>query len=205
MAELLVHTLDKLVHPGWRLARIVHRNDVPDGSRGGRARIALIVDGIGVILRLDVLRPSQEGALILETLFCPDEVRLSEAPKVPDVLTSEKELAVARQLVEALEEPFEPAAYHDTYREAVLDVVACKQGERGGIVQEPEPAAGPKATHDLLAALRASVEGAGKTRKQPAGRAAPKRASRVTKKSATAISVPTKPAAPKTTRTRKAA
>jgi len=127
-----------------------------------------------------------EGALILETLHWPDEVRLDEAPKIPKAMASEAEVKMAHGLIEALAAPFEPEKFHDSYREAVLELVEAKQAGRE-VVREPVVAAG-EAPSDLMAALRASMAALGKGReendegeeaaeKAPARRkAAPKRA-----------------------------
>lgn len=138
------------------------------------------VIGIGKIAlrnkeRLCALRP-MDGTLVLETLFYPDEIRSHETNR-PDVLVSDKELAVAGSLVDALEEPFQPEQYRDAYRDAVMKVVEEKlQGQE--VVEQPvAPRAGGKVT-DLMAALRASVDaareqkGAGKS--EPAAKAAEK-------------------------------
>src|SRR3984893_1606312 len=66
---------------------------------------------------LCALRPA-DGALLLETLHYPDEIRARE-DSLPNVLVNDKELAVAGALVDALAEPFDPSQYHDHYRAAL--------------------------------------------------------------------------------------
>jgi DNA end-binding protein Ku len=64
---------------------------------------------------------------------------------------------MASQLVGTLAEDFEPAAFQDTYRDAVLDLVKRKsKGEEIDLMAEEEPAQGD----DLAAALQASLAGA---------------------------------------------
>jgi DNA end-binding protein Ku len=111
---------------------------------------------------LCALRPG-DSSLVLETLHYPDEIRPHEF-SVPDVLVSERELAVAGTLVDALQEPFDPSRYHDHYREALLELIASKTQGREVVVPEGEAAAAP--VGDLMAALRASIEAA---RKRKAG------------------------------------
>jgi DNA end-binding protein Ku len=82
----------------------------------------------------------------------------------PDVAVNERELAVAGTLVEALQEPFDPARYHDRYREALLELIAGKTQGKQVVVPETETAGQPAS--DLMAALRASLEAA---RKRTAG------------------------------------
>jgi DNA end-binding protein Ku len=69
----------------------------------------------------------------------------------------ERELDVARRLVESLAEPFDIGRYKDTYREAVLDLIDRKaSGEE--IVVEPRPAVEALQSPDLMGALQASLE-----------------------------------------------
>lgn len=118
---------------------------------------------------LCAIRP-MDGTLMLETLFYPDEVRIESQPKVPDVLVSERELAMAYSLIELLsEEEFQPEKYRDEYRDALMQIIEAKlQGEE--IVAAPEPAATPVV--DLMEALKASVEAARKAKAEPAPEAA---------------------------------
>jgi DNA end-binding protein Ku len=108
--------------------------------------------------RLCALRP-RDGALVLHTLYFPDEIRVEAAPRLPDVLVSERELAMAHSLIDLLQEPFTPEKFSDSYRQALLNVIEAKvQGSEA--FQMPEPEA-PNVT-DLMAALKASVEAAQK-------------------------------------------
>ncbi|HEY5172096.1 MAG TPA: Ku protein [Acidimicrobiia bacterium] len=107
--------------------------------------------------RLVAIRPV-DGMLCIETMRYADEV-LSRTDLVPDdgdVELTEREVAMARQLVESLAaEHFEPEKYHDEYREQVLGLIERKAaGEE--IVAEPlvEP---PAKVLDLVAALEASL------------------------------------------------
>jgi DNA end-binding protein Ku len=115
---------------------------------------------------LCILRPSEHGILMLETLYYPDEIRTQELPALPDVLVSQPELAMALNLVEMLEEPFEPKQYHDQYRVALLDLIEAK---RNGNEVVATPAAPLPKTVDLMTALKASLEAARKSK----GEAAP--------------------------------
>jgi DNA end-binding protein Ku len=108
--------------------------------------------------RLCALRP-KDGALVLHTLYFPDEIRVEAAPRLPDVLVSERELAMAHSLIDLLQEPFTPEKYGDTYRDALLSVIEAKvQGSEAVLAPAPEA---PNVT-DLMAALKASVEAAQK-------------------------------------------
>jgi len=166
-----------------------------------------------IILRskahLVAIRPL-DGALCVETMRYADEVVPVESlDGLPDDVEepTERELTMARQLIETLSGEFEPEKYHDEYREEVLALIERKAaGEE--IVSEPlveEPAK----VLDLMAALEASLERAGKSgpQKSAASKAtkapAKKAASRkVSAKKVTAKKAPTKKRA---ARTRKSA
>jgi DNA end-binding protein Ku len=105
---------------------------------------------------LCALRPT-DSTLLLETLHYPDEIRERES-SLPSVSVSDRELAVAGTLVDALEERFDASKYHDHYREALLELIARKTEGREVVVPEGVPAAEP--VTDLMAALRASIEAA---------------------------------------------
>jgi DNA end-binding protein Ku len=109
---------------------------------------------------LCALRP-EDGTLLLETLYYPDEIREREL-SVPDVLVNDRELTVAASLVDALAEPFDPSKYHDRYREALLELIRSKTEGRKVVVPEAEQPAAP--VGDLMEALRASIEVARKQR-----------------------------------------
>src|SRR3989449_5454081 len=114
--------------------------------------------------RLCVLRPL-DGALMLQTLFYPDEIRVQGGARPPKVQLSEQELTMALTLIELLSGPFDPAGYRDEYREALMEVIEAKlQGQE---LLESPPA--PRGAVDLMAALRASVEAAGNGKEASAG------------------------------------
>jgi len=116
---------------------------------------------------LCVLRPSEHGVLMLETLYYPDEIRTQDLPSSPDVMVSQPELNMALSLVEMLEEPFDPKKYHDDYRTAVLELIEAKRNGQEIVAQPETPM--PQ-TVDLMAALKASLEAA---KKGKAGAATP--------------------------------
>lgn len=108
------------------------------------------------------------NTLSLETMFYADEIRATDEIAVPeDVALGEKELQMAKSLVEMLTGNFEPERYHDNYREALLELIERKS--EGQEIKRPTPAAG-KVT-DLMEALRASVEAARREKAAGAARA----------------------------------
>jgi DNA end-binding protein Ku len=105
-----------------------------------------------------------EGCISMETIFYPDEVRpTANVPNLQatEVNVNEKELMMAKMLIEQLSVEFDPSKYHDDYREQVMGLINAKiSGEE--IEISPEP----RRTNvvDLMAALQASLQVAqGKT------------------------------------------
>lgn len=139
--------------------------------------------------RLVAVHPRKD-VLMMTTLNYADEINsTSELRELngddKEASVGERELEVARRLVESLAEPFEIGRYKDTYREAVLDLIDRKaSGEE--IVVEPRPAVEATQSPDLMGALQASLEqarergggeasgnGKGKTRKQAPAKSKP--------------------------------
>ena len=110
------------------------------------------------------LRPL-DGALLMNTLHWPDEIRpVAELKGVDaEVDVNPRELQMAKALVENLaEEKFDPNRFQDEYHGALMEVVNAKvQGEE--VVSAPEVEAAP-AVMDLMEALKASVDQAKKQR-----------------------------------------
>lgn len=106
------------------------------------------------------LRPV-DGTIMLHTMYYHDEiVPGAEAPPV-EVKLAPDELELAGSLVKTMAKSFKPEEYKDDYRMALEKIVKAKL--EGVTVRAPKaPAA--KVT-DLMAALRASIEAAGKKSK----------------------------------------
>jgi DNA end-binding protein Ku len=148
----------------------------------GKVAIARVV--IRSKEQLVAIRP-REGTLAMETMLFADEVvptdTLEELGTDGEVKTTDRELTMARQLIDSLSSDFEPEKYHDEYRERVLDLIERKaQGET--IVIE-EPTAEPEQVPDLMAALEASIAGA-KGQSKPKPKAKPKKRAPAKKKAA---------------------
>jgi len=117
-----------------------------------------------VVLRakehLAAIRASGD-ALTVATMVFPDEVVPADQLERPceRAEASSQEVQMACQLVESLGADFEPERYRDEHRERVLELIECKaRGEEVVVGPEPEQ---PKAVPDLMAALEASIAGAG--------------------------------------------
>jgi DNA end-binding protein Ku len=126
-------------------------------ERTGRVAVAKFV--MRSKEHLAVVRP-HDDALVLETMLFHDEVvPLADVEGLPepDLEVSERELAMAEQLVESLSADWEPGKYEDEYRKRVLDLIERKaEGEEIAVAPEPEVTHAPVV--DLAAALEASIE-----------------------------------------------
>jgi DNA end-binding protein Ku len=101
------------------------------------------------------------NTISLETMFYADEIRATDDMEIPqDVALGDKEMQMAKSLVEMLTGDFQPEKYHDNYREALLELIERKS--EGQEIKRPAPVTG-KVT-DLMEALRASVEAARRER-----------------------------------------
>jgi DNA end-binding protein Ku len=121
----------------------------------GKVAIARVV--IRSKEQLVAIRPMGE-VLVMSSMLFPDEVvppdNLDERPD-GSVESSERELKMARQLIESLSGDFDHSKYHDTYREQVLEMIERKaQGEEIAVQPAAEE---PTKVPDLMAALEASL------------------------------------------------
>src|SRR6266550_436107 len=136
----------------------------------GKVAIARVV--IRTKEQLVAIRPIGD-VLAMATMNFHDEVvdpeSFDEAPG-EDVDTSKREVDMAKQLIDSLTaKEFDPEKYHDTYREAVLDMIE-KKAEGQEIVLQPVEE--PEKVPDLMAALEASLaaakeDGGGKETSRP--------------------------------------
>lgn len=100
-----------------------------------------------------------ENCLCLETMHFPDEIRaINQVPNLPSAANvNEKELEMAKTLVEQLSEKFDASKYTDEYRIALSELIEQKiAGESIDIVNAPTAA--KSNVIDLMAALQASIE-----------------------------------------------
>jgi DNA end-binding protein Ku len=111
--------------------------------------------------QLCALRP-QDGTLVLETLYYPDEIRIEKGIEQSEMQVSEREMQMATALVDVLSDRFDPSKYHDEYRQALMELIEAKQKGRE-VVAPPAPAG---KVVDLMAALRESVEAARRRRSE---------------------------------------
>jgi DNA end-binding protein Ku len=115
---------------------------------------------------LVAVRPTR-GVLGLETLYFADEVR-APLPRwqEPSASLRKAELQMARKLIDAMEEPWEPGRYRDPYRERVMELIRQREEAQEVVEAEDEEVAGAPPVPDLMAALKASVERFAKPKRQ---------------------------------------
>jgi len=139
----------------------------------------------------------KDRVFVLETMFWPDEIRAAEFDTVDsDEKVRENEVDMAKALIENLTEPWNPEAFSDQYREALLEIVERKVA--GEPIEAPAEAP-PARVVDLMDALKASVAAAKKKTPSAGG------AKRTTAKKTAAKKSAAKAAAKRTTTTRKKA
>src|SRR5580692_7694830 len=118
---------------------------------------------------LVAIRPA-EKVLMLETMFFQDEIRdpeeeLDTLPPVGNA--NEKELSIAKKLVESLTDEWDPSRYKNTYRVRVEELIEQKRAGHA-VVHGSEDR--PKSNViDLMSALQASID---RSTKRPARSAA---------------------------------
>ncbi len=153
----------------------------------------------------------REGVVVLETMVWPDEVREPAFGFLDqDVNVRSQERAMAESLVESMAGDFEPDQYTDEYREALQQVIDAKIEGREVVDTSPaKPDTGQVV--DLMAALRASVDAAKRSRGEaapaarPARKAAPAKAAPATAKRAPAKKAAAKAPAKKAAKVSKTA
>ncbi len=105
--------------------------------------------------------------MLLTTLHWPDEIRSTAELDLPEEEPEIKpaERAMAQQLIAAMTAEFDPANYHDDYREALEKIIEAKvAGQETVAIAPAEPSSN---LVDLMAALEASVKAAVDARTPP--------------------------------------
>ena len=158
----------------------------------------------------------RDGVIVMETMVWPDEVREPDfAFLEQDVDLRPQERAMAESLVSSMAGDFEPDRYSDEYREALQKVIDAKVEGHEVVDTAPAETSTSGNVVDLMAALRASVEAAKRSRgetsagddapasQQTSGATTPAR--KASPRKATAAKAAGRPAAKKTPPAKKAA
>jgi DNA end-binding protein Ku len=101
-----------------------------------------------------ILRPSDKG-IMLHTMYYSDEIRSADAFRTDSSQVKDKELNLAKMLIESLEAEFEPQKYHDTYRANLKQMIEAKIAGQN-VVETPQPHVAP--VIDIMEALKKSLE-----------------------------------------------
>ena len=98
-------------------------------------------------------------ALVLELMrFANELVDVKEFSFPGTDTLREQELSMAKQLVENLAEPFDPAKYTDDYRSNLMKLIRAKMKGKKVTAAEPLPEEEDTTVLDLMARLQASLE-----------------------------------------------
>jgi DNA end-binding protein Ku len=101
----------------------------------------------------------RDDVIVLQMLLWPDEVRQPDFGFLDDdVELRPQELQMASSLVESMAGDFEPAEFHDEYREALQQLIEAKEGRAETVATPGEKTERTGQVVDLMSALRASVE-----------------------------------------------
>jgi Ku protein len=103
----------------------------------------------------------RDGVITLEKMFFHDEIRPAKDVGPGSVKVAKAELEMATTLIQQFKGSFEPEKYEDTYRDALCSMIEAK---RKGETITAAPVEEDEEPTDLLAALRASVEAAKKSK-----------------------------------------
>jgi DNA end-binding protein Ku len=113
---------------------------------------------------LVMLRPRPKS-LTLHTMYFENEIRYaSEYHDSGTAKLKAQEVNLAKQLIESLEAPFQPAKYHDEYQERLRKMLQAKQ-EGKEIVTEAQPRLAPVV--DMMEALKKSLAARSRKPAQP--------------------------------------
>lgn len=126
-------------------------NAMKDTGKIGIAQIAIRSKSSLAAIRV------LDECLAVETMFYPDEIRpIAQVPNLPgQEEVKEKELTMAKMLIEQLSTPFDAAKYTDQYRERLLDLIQHKVAGEEVRIAPTQPQTN---VVDLMAALQASIE-----------------------------------------------
>jgi DNA end-binding protein Ku len=114
---------------------------------------------------LAAIRP-YDRALALETMYFPDEIIADDSiPGLPkQQRVADREMKMAKQLIDSLSTDFDADKYHDEYRKRVQSLI--KKKAKGETITIHEEAKETPKVVDLIEALKASVEKSGGSKRK---------------------------------------
>jgi DNA end-binding protein Ku len=105
--------------------------------------------------RVAILRAGPAG-LLAHTMYFASEVRSDYEVRADTSLVTPKDVALAKTLVTALAESFDPSKYRDTYRQRLEALITAKvEGRQTAVVSATSHS---KPVADIMQALRRSLE-----------------------------------------------
>lgn len=122
-----------------------------------------------------ILRPGERG-IILHTMYFNDELhKANEVPVPKPAKFDNKELDLAKKLIDTLAGPFKPEQYHDEYKENVEKLIESKRkGQKVTPIRQPKKAP----VLDLMQALQQSLAKTSGARSKSASVASTKKSAR---------------------------
>jgi len=155
-----------------RCARAWHACPEPGGEKAfellrraliDENKIAIGKTVLGTKESLMAVLPLGDG-LAVQSLYFADEIKAPPQPRArPEA--APQELAMARKLVQAMDTPFDPAAYKDEYQARLK---ALLESKISGQAFAAPAKSGQVKVADLMEAFRQSIEQAGKPAKKTA-------------------------------------
>lgn len=147
--------------PGWEQAYWLLAEAMRQRQRVGVAKIVLRRKD-----NLCAIRSTQDG-LVMHVMHYADEIRGVPEMGKRAVALKQEEMELAMQLIDALSsEAFDHAAYHDTYRERVQELV--ERRVRGQVVKPAPQQPATSAVADLMVALKLSLTRTSEAKKRAA-------------------------------------
>jgi DNA end-binding protein Ku len=139
---------------GGDKAYVLLRNALQDTDKVGIAKVV-----IKTRQYLAGVKPEGD-ALILELMHFAEELADPKQLHVPKKLElGKRELDMAKALVRSMSAKWDPAKYHDDYREALMEVIEEKVESGGKEIEEKrKPKKAPTKVIDLVSVLQRSLE-----------------------------------------------
>lgn len=110
-----------------------------------------------------VLVRAMDGALVIETLYYPEDIRIGEQREIQERVAAidvkAEELAIADQLIDSLTNEFDATKYRNETRRALVEFLEAKADGQTPVI--PEDLGEPAPVVDLMAALKASLAASG--------------------------------------------
>lgn len=141
------------------------REALKESGKVGIARIVIRTRERLAAVRVD------GPVIMLDTMHFADELRSVETPAAQEKVGA-KEMAMAKMLIDAMTTKFDPEKYHDTYREAMLEMIEEKVAGKE-VVSDGADHTQPTQILDLMAFLKNSIEQREKGKPSQDGASAP--------------------------------